>query len=97
MKPSCGKKVIDVASVISGLTALSAVIMAIVLFLHENTGMGFVALFVGALATWIVDVLLSGFGELVYNSEKLVNNSELLLKYFEGTDDSNEDDSDDVM
>ena len=80
MKTPYGDRIKKCASIMSALIGVCAIVLSIWLFKEGNSGyytddgmilLGIAVLIVGAFMVWVNYVLMSGFGELVKNSEMI--------------------------
>ncbi|MBQ1847430.1 MAG: hypothetical protein II135_05435 [Clostridia bacterium] len=70
-----GSKIKITASILFVLEIIGSIIAAIVCFSDSLAGIGCALLFGGPLAAWLIFIMVYGFGQLVENSDQLVENS----------------------
>lgn len=78
MFDNIGAKIKSLATTTTAIGIIFSIIIAIIITVSTNGDLaiiGILFLIVGSLIAWLSSLVLYGFGQLVENSDKLVNNS----------------------
>ena len=68
-----GEKIRTLAKVIAVLNIIAAIIVGALIGSEFGSGIGFIIVVLGVLIAWVSQLVLAGFGELVSNSQQILN------------------------
>lgn len=74
-----GAKIKIIAKVLFGLGVVAGLVIAYFVSQKGNDNLAMIVFFVGILISWFSTYLLYGFGELVDNSQKIVDRLDILI------------------